>query len=300
MKKKLLAVVVVFATARFSPTAWAQQQASPAPQAVNKEQDVEVLLKTMNEVLEENRKIREQLSSNEDSLQKMAKENDLLRSQVRRLKRTEEDAGSKDKDRAAALEKNVKEMEGRIASLEAENKKLNDVKVYQEQQIPELQKETERLKKLLDTAILEEERVDYLNLIENAQEMADRSFEELKTTKRKMEVLNKNFGDAYYKLGNMLFDMKDFENAVSSYRKALEANPMDPWVHHNLGIIYDYYIHDDKQAVYHYRQYLQQKPMDEEANKIRERVLELQLKKNMVPEDPLQKDFYEEYVKSPR
>ncbi len=300
MKKWTVIALLITFLVRLEPLALGQQQTPPAPQSVNKEQDVEVLLKTMNEVLEENRKIREQLTGNEDSLQKMAKENDLLRSQVRRLKRVEADAGSKEKERAEALEKNVKEMEVRLASLETENQKLNEIKTYNEQQIPELEKETERLKKLLDTAILEEERVDYLNLIENAQEMADRSFEELKTTKKKAELLNRNFGDAYYKLGNMLFDMKDFENAIASYRKALEANPMDPWVHHNLGIIYDYYIHDDKQAIYHYRQYLQQKPMDEEANKIRERVLDLQLKKNMVPEDPLQKDFFEEYVKTPR
>lgn len=283
-------------------TAAAPAQTAPAaPQSVGQEQqDVEVLLKTMNEVLEENRKIRAQMTSNEDSLQKMARENDLLRSQVRRMKREYEDAGGEDKDRAEALEKSVKEMEGKLAALAEDNQKLTETKAFHEQRIPELEGETERLKHLLDSAILEEERVDYLNLIENAQEMADRSFEELKTTKKKMEVVNRDFGEAYYKLGNMLFDMKDFENAVASYRKALEAYPADPWVHHNLGIIYDYYIHDDKQAIYHYRQYLQHQPLDQEANKIRERILDMELKKNMIPEEPLKKDFYETYIKNPR
>lgn len=299
MIKTVCVFLALLAGFGFSSTSLAQT-APAAPQSVNQEQDVEVLLKTMNEVLEENRKIRAQMASNEDSLQKMARENDLLRSQVRRMKKEYEDAGGKDKDRAEALEKNVKEMEGKLASLVEENQKLADTKTFHEQRIPELENETDRLKKMLDSAILEEERVDYLNLIENAQEMADRSFEELKTTKKKMEVLNRDFGDAYYKLGNMLFDMKDFENAVISYRKALEAYPADPWVHHNLGIIYDYYIHDDKQALYHYRQYLQHQPLEQEALKIRERVLDIELKKNMMPEQPLKKDFFEAYTKSPR
>lgn len=277
------------------------QTAPAAPQSsVKQEQDVEVLLKTMNEVLEENRKIREQMTSNEDSLQKMARENDLLRSQVRRMKKEQEEIGGKDKERADALEHDVKDMEVRLAALTEENQKLAETKNYHEAKIPELEAESERLKKLLDQAILEEERVDYLNLIENAQGMADRSFDELKVTKNKMETLNRDFGDAYYKLGNMLFDMKDFENAVASYRKALEAYPADPWVHHNLGIIYDYYIHDDKQALYHYRQYLKHQPLDQEAHKIRERVLDMELKKNMIPEEPLKKDFFETYIKNPR
>ncbi len=290
----LLSVTVVF------PLDVYAQTAPGAPQSVGQEQDVEVLLKTMNEVLEENRKIRAQMTSNEDSLQKMARENDLLRSQVRRMKKEYEDAGGKDKDRAEALEKSVKEMESKLSALVDENQKLVDTKAFHEQRIPELESETDRLKQMLDSAILEEERVDYLNLIENAQEMADRSFEELKTTKKKMEVLNRDFGDAYYKLGNMLFDMKDFENAVISYRKALEAYPADPWVHHNLGIIYDYYIHDDKQAIYHYRLYLQHQPLDQEAHKIRERILDMELKKNVMPDQPLKKDFFESYTKQPR
>lgn len=279
------------------------QTAPPAAAQSTKpagEQDVEVLLKTMNEVLEENRKIREQMTSNEDALQKMARENDLLRSQVRRMKREQEESGGRDKARAEELEKSTKELDARLSDLSAENQKLTEIKAYHEQRIPELEAETVKLKKLLDQSILEQERVEYLGLIENAQQMADRSFDELKTTKNKMETLNKDFGEAYYKLGNMLFDMKDFENAVISYRKALEADPSDPWVHHNLGIIYDYYIHDDKQAIYHYRQYLQYQQVGDEVNKIRERVLDMELKKNMIPDEPLKKDFFEAYNKKPR
>ncbi|MBU3760036.1 MAG: tetratricopeptide repeat protein [Candidatus Omnitrophica bacterium] len=301
MKRIVISFMII--AVWLSGASFALAQAEDTPQKkpeVSQDQDVEVLLKTMNEVLEENRRIKDQSKSHEDAMQKMARENDLLRSQARRMKKELEDAGGRDKALARELEVKTQELSKRAEELMQENKKLGELRDHYEKRIPELEAEGERMKKMLDSAILEEERSEYLKLIESAQEMADRSFEELKAVKKQLLTLNDASGEAYYKLGNMLFDMKDMENAAASYRKALEVNPDDPWVHHNLGIIYDYYIHNDKQAIYHYRQYLRAQDPGAEANKIRERILDLQLKKNMIPSEPLQKDFFEAYTKEPR
>jgi tetratricopeptide (TPR) repeat protein len=285
----------------FGKTAHAQQpSAQPAKAPAQGEQNVEVLLNTMNEVLEENRRIREELSSNGDALKKMATENNALRSQLRKMKRQEETSTGADKNKIKDLQASIAQLETNMSKLSEENTKLQELKSYQENKIPELEKETTQLRTLLDSAILEGERTEYLNLIQNAQDMASRSFEELSVSKSHMLKLEDETANAQYKLGNMLYDMKDFKNAIISYEKALEARPNDAWVHHNLGVIYDYYIHDDLKALYHYKQYLQFKPYQEEANAIRERILDMELKKNMVPGNPLKEDFRDEYTKVPR
>jgi len=302
MKKVIfMCLLLLSVTAHYSGSALAQAQApAQAPAGPEGEQNVEVLLNTMNEVLEENRKIRDQLANNEDALQKMARENNALRGQVRQLKAAHEEAGQQDLEKMKRMEGSIADLKQTITVMSKENDQLTEIKNYHEQRMPELERESRELKALLDSAILEGERGEYLALIQNAQNMTLKSLEELKADKAQSLTLQEEMSAAHYKLGNMLYDMKDFKNALISYEKALESNPNDPWVHHNMGVIYDYYIHDLKKALFHYKQYLQYKPYDEQANEIRERILEMELKKNMIPEEPLSQEFYKTEVKVPR
>jgi tetratricopeptide (TPR) repeat protein len=300
MKKKILNIMIVFSlvTPSFS---WAQVQSIPSSVGqVKDEQDVETLLNTMNEVLEENRKMRKEIETAEEELSKYSRENGGLKTQLNRLQRKFREADTSEKSRLVDAEKAVKKLEKELQEMRLQNEELSALKKYHEEKMPELIQESGKLKQLLETAVLEGEREEYLTLIENAQAMAQQSYRELSATKMQMKDLEAATADAHYKLGNVLFDMKDFENAIQSYELALQSRPNDAWVHHNLGIIYDYYIHDDKRAAYHFNEYLRLKPVTEEALEIRERLLEMELKKNMIPDGPMSEDFYANYVKEVR
>lgn len=300
MKKNAVACAVL-SLFLFNMNAYAKVKAIPSTvEGVQSEQDVKVLLETMNEVLEENRTIREQLEENEIALEKIARENSALKSQVKRMRRVAIESEDKEKEIVTQFEENIKSLETDVEKLSTENAELTAIKEYHETEMPKLIEESQRVKELLDNAVLKEERDEYLALIDSAQDMANNSFEEITINKKLNSQYKDALVDALYKLGNMQYDLKDLNGAISSYEKALAVDPQNAWVHHNLGIIYDYYIHDDKRAIYHYEQYLRLKSIREEADGIRERILEMKLKKNMKPDTPLSQDFYDNYAKTPR
>lgn len=284
----------------YSPLSVSAQETSEPEMAPESEQDVEVLLDTMNELLSENRQMRPELEEARESVEKLSRENRFLRSRVDKLEKETQSAGEKERQRVKGLQKKLDALEMTAGKLASENKQLENVKAKHEKEIERLKEEADQLRQTLDNAILKGERGEYLKLIQSAQEMAAGALEELAVHKSQTAELKNRLAASHYQLGNMLFDLRDFENAIASYEKALEINPQDPWVHHNLAIIYDYYIHDNAQALYHYKRYLNVKPVDEEAHKIRERILDLQLKKNMKPEEPLEGEYYGYYTKVPR
>jgi hypothetical protein len=64
-------------------------------------------------------------------------------------------------------------------------------------------------------------------------------------------------------------------------------------VHHNLAVIYDYYLNDQPMALHHYKKYMDLEPLQKESHKIRERMLDLELLSKVVPDYPLKLDFSE-------
>jgi len=275
-------------------------QTSVPPKAVSEDQDVEVLVNTLNEVLEENRKMRKTLTDHEGNVEKLKEENGVLRGQVQRLKRTETKGGQEDQEKLKLSQEELEKLKRHAEELVSENEKLVQLKADYEKKVPDLEDKARKLEGILDKAILEGEREEYLHLIQSAQEMTNRTFVELAASKEYMQTLEHEMTDAYFNLGNLFYDMRDFDKAIVSYKKVLDIHPTHAWIHHNLAVIYDYYVHDDLQALYHYRQYLQLKPIEEEAAQIRERILEMELKKNMLPDEPIRQDYNEQYNKVPR
>jgi tetratricopeptide (TPR) repeat protein len=74
----------------------------------------------------------------------------------------------------------------------------------------------------------------------------------------------------HYNLGVIYTQIKDFEQAVREYKKALEFNPRNAKAHYNLGIIYDDYFKDKVNAKVHYRDFLSLDPISDDADTVRE------------------------------
>ena len=149
---------------------------------------------------------------------------------------------------------------------------------------------------MLEDAILEEERDEYKKLIESSQKAANAAAQTLAEKTLSLERLKFELADASYTLGNIFFERQNYKTAIAAYEKTLFLNPADAWAHHNLGIIYDYYVQDKETALFHYQKYLKLKSPKEEADRIRERVLGMKLGSLVIPPMPL-KEEYEKYEK---
>lgn len=83
-------------------------------------------------------------------------------------------------------------------------------------------------------------------------QLAERTF-------RKILSIQKNNADAFYYLGNILYDTRRLEEAISCYDRALELNPNFAGTHYNLGSIF---LEKEKldNAIYHLQKALQLDP----------------------------------------
>ncbi|MFC1496876.1 tetratricopeptide repeat protein [Verrucomicrobiota bacterium] len=73
-----------------------------------------------------------------------------------------------------------------------------------------------------------------------------------------------------YNLAYVYRAAKEYKKAEAEYRKALAINPDDSAVHFNLAVLYDDDLNDEKQAVKHYRRFLDLAPEDKDAPRVRE------------------------------
>ena len=71
-----------------------------------------------------------------------------------------------------------------------------------------------------------------------------------------------------YKLGASKYREGNFEAAIKIYEKALQIDPNIAAAHLDLGIIYDDYRTDKKQAIAHYKEYLRLEPRSEKAEMV--------------------------------
>ena len=54
---------------------------------------------------------------------------------------------------------------------------------------------------------------------------------------KKTTELQKNYGIAFFSLGNVHADLKEYYEAISCYQKAIEINPRIVGAYNNLGLI---------------------------------------------------------------
>jgi len=109
--------------------------------------------------------------------------------------------------------------------------------------------------------------------------------------------LNDELGALYYNTGNQFFRSKNYHEAIVKYRKALHFNPNDAWSHYNIGVIYDYFLDDMATAIEHYENYLSLAPLEKDSHRIRERILQLKLTKEIIPGPPLNVDYHASHPK---
>lgn len=253
--------------------------------------DVEKVIQTLNDTLDENRKLRSEMTRMEDELEKEHSQSSVLGAQIKELQGDIQDAKNSVKAKDAALEKERESVKKDKAGLAEAEEKFEQTKAEVKKGSEAVEGENEKLRGILNHSILDSERDKFVMLLKKAEGDSSRAAGELARTKTQTEKIRGELAEQYYDLGNLLVEKEDYKNALIKYKKALKLNPNDAWAHHNLGVLYDFYFNDRKKAIYHYKKYLNLKPVKEEAGKIRERVLEMELGKMITPGLPIKLDF---------
>ncbi len=257
----------------------------------NEPAKIDAILATLNQTLDENKKLKTQVESLEESTREMGLEGTLLRGQLRNIQSEAESLKSQEKTKIQELEADLKETQNKLEELRSETETSVAERKMAVKQAARVHAKNVKLERLLKTAILESERDEYIYLLKSYEGTANRSILELQKTKSENEALKANLASSYYNVGNMLYRSGDYKRALAQYKKAIELNPNDAWSHYNTALIYDYHLNDRARSLVHYKKYLNLRPVSEEAERIRERILDIELKKRVVPKRILKGDF---------
>ncbi len=263
-----------------------------------KTENIETVLSTLKETLEENLKIRKNTKALQEAFEKAVFENDNLKNQIRQLETQTSEERQKLNNKIAALGNQLREASGNDEHLQSEKKRALGVKENLERQRDELNKENERLKKILSDSILKKEKEELITLLKNNHESTEEAFKKFSDVNRENQQLKEELAQNNFAMGNIYFGQRNYEAALELYQKTLEWNPAFAWAHHNMGIIYDYYLDDRGAAVSHYEKYLNYKAPEEQGQEIRRRILDLNLLDKVSPDMPLKPDFEKLYKES--
>lgn len=254
---------------------------------------METIVITLNKTLEENKKLQSETEKLQMQFQKLAMENNVLKAQIIELNEGRYRLRDEERKLRKDAEQKASDLERVIGELKQEKEVFLRVSDETEKKIAAVSAENKKLKELISVMSPEGEKTAYDKLVEHlgeGNEPMGSSGDGGEKVSKQVEV---ELGALYYSLGNMLLEEGDYKGAEGKYKKALELNPKDSWAHYNLGVLFDFYLNNDPEAVVHYKEYLRLAPDAEDANKIRERLSEMDLMTYVIPAQPIKKDFDE-------
>ena len=63
-------------------------------------------------------------------------------------------------------------------------------------------------------------------------------YEDAITSYQKAIEFGPNYVNAHFSLGNIYIEQGKLDEAISEYQKVIEIDPDNAWAHHNLGLVY--------------------------------------------------------------
>lgn len=261
-------------------------------------QDVEKLLYTLNETLQENRRIRQSMRDLQNAFEKVTLEKSDVAEQMRKVEKMaiqrNKETGQRIDELSSELEKSKKAMEG----LQAGNNASVEQKLEVEKKLELISAENMKLQELLKRSILAPERDQIVERMKKNEDAVKAAVTQVSSMDGENIALKEQLIQSYFELGNMFYDLGRFQDARAQYLHVLEWDPYHAWAHHNLAVIYDFHMHKANEAVEHYQKYLYLKSPSEEAREARMRLWDLQQLAKVTPKQPLKQDF-DRYRKMP-
>lgn len=306
IKKTVLTVILmslICPSASWAAFEFMKKESKPEPQKKEaalpaseqretpKTENVETLFSTLNETLEENRKIKTGLKELQQSFQKKTIENEELKKELKKLEGLALERNRELSDRAKELEGKLKGSETSAQEFLKEKERFDQEKNQVRQESAIIQEENKKLKQTLASSVLEEEKASIIKIAKENGDAARKAGTSMVHLNAENQKMKNNLAAVQYEMGNVYFLLKRYSDSVKAYSRVLEYDPANAWAYHNMAVIEDYYLGDSQAAYAHYQQYLNYKPLDEEAQEIRRRVLDLNLLQKVSPDNPLKSDF---------
>lgn len=95
---------------------------------------------------------------------------------------------------------------------------------------------------------------------------------------------------AHYNMGNIYFERGEYQRAVVEYYQAVDLTPNDADVHYNLAFVSGEYLGDQETSLKHYQWYLYLRPKADDANAVKERMLQAKLSIRSKVNSPIDKN----------
>lgn len=89
------------------------------------------------------------------------------------------------------------------------------------------------------------------------------------------DVRSQEEANKHYNMGCVYKASKMYNEAEAEFLKALKLNPNDPYLHYNLGILYEDDLNKPAKAREHYEAFLELAPNDRDATNVKEWLLSL-------------------------
>jgi len=198
----------------------------------------------------------------------------------------------KDSDQQFEAEKRsvLSQFQNTIAGFEQEKQTITRELESVRKELAKIETDKMALEEQLDLTqeSLEHQKVlftDNLDHLENEVVTYESELERLKGELRQSESTQGVPATLHYNLGNFFFRNRRYVEAAEEYRQSLAYQPLDANAHHNLAITYDQYLNDAMNAITHYKRYLALKPDAPNANRVQEKILDLEFRETILSQE---------------
>lgn len=196
---------------------------------------------------------------------------------------------------ASEREQLVKEIR-RVENLNKKyTKEIEDIKSLLAEKDDNFQK---RIKQLEDKISMQNDQKSKEAAIEEYNKQTSKELE-MKTSEMLSKGADLNPEDqqfkeelakAHYNMGNIYFERGEYQRAVVEYYQAVDLTPNDADVHYNLAFVSGEYLGDQETSLKHYQWYLYLRPKADDANAVKERMLQAKLSIRSKVNSPIDKN----------
>ncbi len=274
------------------------------PDAVLTDKQVVMISESLRKLIDENDQLKKQLSEVDQQLknlrgeqklggnrlQEITIERDALRQQTVSIANHNSENEKLVKDLQEQLTNKQKEYETRIFNLQNDLAKFvqnpdaviaaSDTVVVNEQSASSNNQSRATNHETRDAAV--SNRSISVNVassasVEDAKKEGKRILDGVNALKAQRSQLLKDEAKVHYNMGNTYYNQGDYLSAAEEYEKAIAITPEDSNAHYNLAFVSGEILHHPKAAIIHYKKYLFLNPHAEDAEKVRQKIIESEI-----------------------
>jgi tetratricopeptide (TPR) repeat protein len=112
---------------------------------------------------------------------------------------------------------------------------------------------------------------------EDALKRGERMLLALDTVNQEKAQLTRDEAKVHYNMGNTYFNQGNYQKAFDEYNRSVELSPEDANAHYNLAFVSGDFLNDPVLALHHYKQYLFLNPGAEDAQMVRQKIIESEI-----------------------